>query len=1671
MANRRQSNQGIPPSSNRFDKGMNTDVRDYHLDKQSWTHARNAINNSHIGDLGDIGNEPSNEFCSAAPYTIIEAIHMEGTKWWIFSGNDGTGSEIGEFDESDCSYIRIVNDPCLGFRTTHPISGSSRPTWDCSHRVYWQDNLNPDRTLDRNDVPWIQDCTDSNGEEPGGCVTCVDTDDLDCDKLRLEVFMTPPCPRIERGPAGGSIFNGSYYVHVAYAVNSQRVTDYFPQSNIAHIFENDEANASLDITVDNLDTENFDQYQLVIVQQIANKLSVKVLGLYSTNQSNVTVDIIDPQLEGISANDLVVSNPIADRSEGIFSVGKYLMRTGITGKFDFNYQPLANQITTKWQCVEYPKDYYKKGGSNVGHMRDEVYAYYIRFRYLTGDFTPSYHIPGRASQLYEIPGGGIQMDENADYLVVEDNNIEQQQGLTSKVFEMFNTANGSGVNIPLPDGGTVVAEGQMGYWESDEFYEDKKPEVWNASEHVWSDVGDPNHDLCGERIRHHKFPENTLYAGPGAGNTITNHYVNNQDIIRIMGVKFENIRPPVDNDGIPIPNIVGYEIMRGSRNGNRTVLYKGMINNMRNYTIPEDLGTNRQGLYPNYPFNPVLTPQGTGQPDWFNSQFEVNFEPQTGNTGPAGSQNTSQYTGYVPITSVSPFHFTFHSPDTNFYKPFLGQKELKVYGAMYGNAEGGYLEVEDHPKHVFVTDLTFYAGLVVGIGLAIAKQVGKRTKVYKKPKWYRYPKVSGGGNTLFYAYSQTAVSSNQGLGATALATNDTSFDTVESLNQNVFNFGSALAGQDIGEGFSDGAAGSWSSGGEGSGVTEENAETRYGEKTAVPPLVAAIQNTVMFLTNIGEGADLLINIVRNASTERQHALQYQAYCGYEKFGAPYNPNRRRIIKESVYLKSHLQNFLTTHRINNMLRIKTVALETTRSVATLVGGLRDGTMDNILVSQLPGNDPFVQFSRQASSHYVAFKSRLRSQYGKVENVQQLPTGCIHPAFDEDGLFISETETIFGGDTYIGRYQEKNTFYHFYKWMLDEDDRAEFNYHNYDTVQHTAFWMDTDPFDVMAFVSSIDDALEQALDNGSVTTFFQNLVTPSDRHCFDKIYYYGNTASGIFTVKKSYIYLFHSSVRDFYIESDLNIDMRDWVAEDVKTQHWDVLQDLRTMFRARHIKAGNYYKLDRSLSVDYLPYAKIAWGNTQDREYDPTLAETCFKHYPRRLQYSLPQQTLLKKDNWSVFLGNNFKDFASKVTSIKAVSETGIMLLFENMAPGMYPGVDTLQMKSGTEITVGDGGLFARQMQRVSNTDKEFEYGSCQSRKGAINTPAGLFFISQTQGKIFTVGKGLTEVSLLNNQHWFNQYLPYQILLDFPDFDLLDNTIAGVGCQAFYDNEWGIVYFAKRDFRAKPEYVDVMEYEGNGIFLVDKITRVNTGDPRYFDDASWTISYDPKNKQEISYHDWHPNLVMSGKNTFLTVKDDGIWRHNSRCDSYCNFYGVDYPWEIEFQLDNLPAVTTLRSVEYFMQVFEFDENCRDRFHSLEFNFDEAVIYNSEQVSGLLRLNLAPKNDVRALKDYPAVGLNQIDIVYSKVEQKYRFNQFWDTTRDRGEFSPTVTESIWETEPNGYIKNLNPINLNYNKNQLQRKKIRHNNNRILLRRTVSGNKKMIMLVNNTKIQNSPR
>ena len=143
--------------------------------------------------------------------------------------------------------------------------------------------------------------------------------------------------------------------------------------------------------------------------------------------------------------------------------------------------------------------------------------------------------------------------------------------------------------------------------------------------------------------------------------------------------------------------------------------------------------------------------------------------------------------------------------------------------------------------------------------------------------------------------------------------------------------------------------------------------------------------------------------------------------------------------------------------------------------------------------------------------------------------------------------------------------------------------------------------------------------------------------------------------------------------------------------------------------------------------------------------------------------------------------------------------------------------------------------------------------------------------------------------------------------------------------------------------------------------------------------------------------------------------------------------------------------------------------------------------EQVSGYLNLNIFPKINITLSLQYPKLNNSIIvepnlpasvgfDILFSKEENKYRFNQFWDITADRGEyFDPAIPgfaqRPIWNTEANGYIRALNPANLNYNKAELQRKKFRHYTTVVLFRKLISNDRKMLVMITNTKDLYSPR
>ena len=1557
-----------------YNKGLLKDVSDTFIGEGYWTHARNAVNNSPSGDVGVLGNEPSNILCTRAPYTIIGTIYIYDGTWAIYSSNN-FASEIGLFNEETCEYNTIYNDPqnkCFNFFKDYPIIGVSKYSSDCRWNLYWDDGFNPTRTMNiGNPDLWPYPAGNWDGVPyittdilPGPCKDEVSTGVIDCDKLRLAAYAKTPCIEVTKGYGLGTLLNGSYQATMAYSVNGIRVTDYLSISNVQALWTHDNVNGSLDITFTGLDAE-YDEFELVLIGFVNQQAVARKIGYYSTQSTTISLDAVDPTLVTIPLEQIPLRTPSYEKSVAMYNVNDYLIRIGPTTYEDFNYQLLANNIVTKWVGVEYPATYYYDGGNKPTFLRDEVYSFFIRWIYNTGDKSSSYHIPGRAPK-----PGELNPNSGPDHII----NFGPEQN-----WQVNNTATRVPATGTLADGGVIVARGEMAYWQSTEKYPDNKPDVWG--------------NLCAKNIRHHKMPDDIIISNYNtANNTLT-----------LLGVEFSNIEFPKDLAGADIRNIIGYEILRGTREGNRSIIAKGLINNMRSYDI---LDSNVTGLYVNYPYNFL-------DHDSFLARDKGRL-PKIRQTRGGTKDDDKYHTGNSGAVDVQLFDgvkrdiFSFHSPETTFRNPFLSATELKVYGQLWGDVEGKFRPVDNHPKDKFITDaaatIANFAGIAIGSAATIS--------------------VALGGN-LAEAAAKVAV-----------------------ITGNFAAFGGI--------------------------VSAPAGPIAAGAAAIVAGIVGYV---ILFSYYYIESTQNVIEGIEAAGGKRQFAYQYVSHGFYKNFLSSPIGQRRREITRSLYVDPVIQDYDSSYRINNLYRASTVTLSLNSPIAdptvvdnTLftIGQMARGENGRPAPSSYGLNDvtppiqpqtitakdiwrkpeSFTQLS-VTSAHYAALKIKNDNQYGQLDAIRQIPVGCVNP-WTLQYTQKATSSIIFGGDMYVNRYTEKSTFFYFSQWMQDLPDNTEWDYRLYNMLPYPRYWMDTSKYNAADLFSGLFGG-DQAL--------------PNDFHHLDR-----RTLSGAFMVRYAYMYLFNSGIRDFYVESELNLAYRDYEDNPGK-RHYDfnTYIDYEEMFRTPYIKDTNYQKYDYALSISKHFTNFVSWGNIQPRIYNPDNVG-CFTTYDTRVIYSLQQQYELRKDNWRQYLANNYYDFDSRVTSMRSVGKTGAVIMLEHGAPMLFQGVETLDLNGGTKLSIGDGQLFnAQPLQNLSNADTQFEYGSCQNRLSVINTPAGLFYMSQNQGKIFSYGQGLEDISKSGMKWWFSQYSPYALLVDFPNIDtaIIDNTIIGIGCQTTYDNINEIVFFCKRDFKLKSQQIGKLRYLYSDKFELIAFPgyQVTLGDPTYFENASWTVSYDPKAKAFISFHDWQPNLVMSSKTYYMTVKDDGIWKHNLVCDSFCNYYGVNYPFEIEYVQNQGQTVTTTRSVEYILECYKYSPNCLDYHHLLNENFDRAIVYNTEQISGDLILNLSPIKNPYAINNYPIINASSIDILFSKVEQKYRFNEFWDITNDRGQTSAT-TVPMWATEANGYIRNINATYVNYNKGATQRKKFRHYINKVLLKKLVSGSSKFLLKLSNNKL-----
>ena len=88
-----------------------------------------------------------------------------------------------------------------------------------------------------------------------------------------------------------------------------------------------------------------------------------------------------------------------------------------------------------------------------------------------------------------------------------------------------------------------------------------------------------------------------------------------------------------------------------------------------------------------------------------------------------------------------------------------------------------------------------------------------------------------------------------------------------------------------------------------------------------------------------------------------------------------------------------------------------------------------------------------------------------------------------------------------------------------------------------------------------------------------------------------------------------------------------------------------------------------------------------------------------------------------------------------------------------------------------------------------------------------------------------------------------------------------------------------------------------------------------------------------------------------------------------------------------------------------------------------FNQAIIYNSQQNSGLLNLVAKPLNNLKAYNSYPIYNQDSKTIMYTKSDNFYQYNTFWNV-----QINPFIPAFNTSCESLSIDKVLNQSNMNY-------------------------------------------
>ena len=166
----------------------------------------------------------------------------------------------------------------------------------------------------------------------------------------------------------------------------------------------------------------------------------------------------------------------------------------------------------------------------------------------------------------------------------------------------------------------------------------------------------------------------------------------------------------------------------------------------------------------------------------------------------------------------------------------------------------------------------------------------------------------------------------------------------------------------------------------------------------------------------------------------------------------------------------------------------------------------------------------------------------------------------------------------------------------------------------------------------------------------------------------------------------------------------------------------------------------------------------------------------------------------------------------------------------------------------------------------------------------------------------------------------------------------------------------------------------------------------------------------------------------------------WRHLTNIQLYNSFYGKTEPYVIEYPFTFKMQDEILQNVKDYTKAYEYLPNTDGVFsynNKIETDdkwFNEAIVYNNQQSSGILKLVPKPLHNMKDYLSYPRFNSDSKTITFTKSDSFYNYNTFWNVVIDNK--IPLFTNSC---ESLSIDKIVNQSNMDYGIRSFKKETIR--------------------------------